>query len=177
MANNPYAKPHASAQTRIAHLQACGLQIARPSVAARKIEEIGYERLRIYFLSQRDHSQPGKPFLPGTTYNKILRIYACDTKIRDACFMAIGRFELALLCLVQAVIISLICHGLTIAGQSEKINPHLRDFFGPRPTALTALGFVFHSRSRRCSVFVIVRAYGSGGSNAAFRAFQRCFQG
>ncbi|MFG5382970.1 Abi family protein [Yoonia sp. R2-816] len=71
------------------------MTVARPNVAARKIEEIGYERLRIYFLSFRDNSLPGKPFIPGTTYNQILRLYEGDTKIRDVCFMAVGRFELA----------------------------------------------------------------------------------
>ena len=94
MTTNPYTKPHATAAARIAHLQACGLQIARPNVAARKIEEIGYERLRIYFLSRRDHTQPGKPFLPGTTYRDILRLYECDAKLRDICAKGVGRFEL-----------------------------------------------------------------------------------
>lgn len=95
MQPNPYQKPYATAAQRVAHLRACGLRIERPNVAARKIEEIGYERLRIYFLSRRDHGQPGKPFRPGTTYNHILRIYECDAKLRDICFMGVGRFELA----------------------------------------------------------------------------------
>ena len=70
------------------------MQIARPNVAARKIGEIGYERPRIYFLSRRDRTQPGKPFLPGTTCNHILRLHECDTKLRDICFKGVGRFEL-----------------------------------------------------------------------------------
>ena len=89
-----YNKAHATAAERVAHLRARGLQITRPNVAARKIEEIGYERLRIYFLSRRDHTQPGKPFQPGTTYNHILRLYECDTKLRNICFKDVGRFEL-----------------------------------------------------------------------------------
>ena len=94
MQPNPYTKPHATAAQRVAHLRARGLLISRPNVAARKIAEIGYERLRIYFLSRRDHTLAGKPFLPGTTYNHILRLYECDTKLRDICFMGVGRFEL-----------------------------------------------------------------------------------
>ena len=94
MQPNPCHKAHATAAERVAHLRARGLQIARPNVAARKIEEIGYERLRIYFLSRRDHTQPDKPFLPGTTYNHILRLHECDTKLRDICFKGVGRFEL-----------------------------------------------------------------------------------
>ena len=91
---NPYNKPHATAAQRVAHLRSKGLIISRPGVAARKIEEIGYERLRIYFLSRRDRNLPGKPFLAGTTYKDILRLYECDYKLRNICFGEVGRFEL-----------------------------------------------------------------------------------
>ena len=94
MPANPYNKTHATAAQRVAHLRAKGLQVARPNVAARKIEEIGYERLRIYFLSRRDRTLPGKPFLPGTTYKHVLRLHECDSKLRDICFKGVGRFEL-----------------------------------------------------------------------------------
>lgn len=95
MAHNPYSKPHATAAERVRHLRDRGLLIPRPKVAAGKIEEIGYERLRIYFLSRRNHAVPDKPFLPETTYKHILRLYECDAKLRDICFMGVGRFELA----------------------------------------------------------------------------------
>jgi abortive infection bacteriophage resistance protein len=91
-----YTKPHATAIQRIAHLRAKGLVISRPNVAARKIEAIGYERLRIYFLSRRDTTLPGRPFHPGTTYQDIIRLYECDMKLRDSCFSAVGQFELLL---------------------------------------------------------------------------------
>ena len=94
MQPNPYNKPHATAEELVVHLRDRGLQITQPNIAARKIDEIGYERLRIYFLSRRDHTQPGKPFLPDTTYDHILHLYECDTKLRDICFMGVGRFEL-----------------------------------------------------------------------------------
>ena len=96
MANNPYIKTHATSSQRIAHLRTRGLTIIRPNVAARKIEEIGYERLRIYFLSRRNHSLPNKPFFPSTTYQDILRLYECDAKLRDICFRGVGLFELVL---------------------------------------------------------------------------------
>jgi len=70
--------------------------VPRPSVAARKIELIGYERLRIYFLSRRDHSFQGKPFLANTTYQDILDLYACDSALRDVTFRAVGQLELLL---------------------------------------------------------------------------------
>jgi len=96
MALVPYVKAHATAAQRIAHLRAKGLIISQPNVAARKIEAIGYERLRIYFLSRRQTNVIGKPFIAGTKYNDIIRLYACDTELRNACFLAVGQFELLL---------------------------------------------------------------------------------
>jgi abortive infection bacteriophage resistance protein len=94
MALIPYTKPHATATQRIAHLRSRGLIVARPNVAARKIDMIGYERLRIYFISRRQTHLPNRPFVPGTTYRHILRLYECDMLLRDACFSAVGRFEI-----------------------------------------------------------------------------------
>lgn len=94
--SNPYNKQHATAAQRVSHLQSRGLLVPRPTIAARKIEEVGYERLRIYFLSRRDHTLANRPFRAGTTYKDILRLYECDAKIRDVCFTGVGRFELVL---------------------------------------------------------------------------------
>lgn len=90
-----FEKPHATALQRIAHLRAKGLVISQPNVAAQKIEQIGYERLRLYFLSRRHLDRPGKPFRPGTTYRDILRLHECDSILRRLCFFeGIDRFEL-----------------------------------------------------------------------------------
>lgn len=91
-----YNKPHATAAQRVAHLRSRGLVVKRPNVAARKIDLIGYERLRIYFLSRRQAGVPNRPFRAGTTYQQILRLYECDAMLRDACFAAVGQFELLL---------------------------------------------------------------------------------
>jgi abortive infection bacteriophage resistance protein len=92
----PYTKPHATAAQRIAHLRGRGLIVKRPNVAARKIDLIGYERLRIYFTSRRRLGVANRPFQPGTTYQQILRLYECDALLREACFAAVGQFELLL---------------------------------------------------------------------------------
>lgn len=89
----PYIKPHALPADRVQHLRSKGLIISRPNVAAQKIEAIGYERLRIYFLSRRD--QPGRTFRAGTTYKDIIQLYECDARLRELAFQAVGRFELA----------------------------------------------------------------------------------
>jgi len=94
MALLPFTKLHATAAQRVAHLRSRGLIIARPNVAARKIDSVGYERLRIYFLSRRQLNLPNRPFIPGATYKDILRLYECDMLLRKACFAAVGQFEL-----------------------------------------------------------------------------------
>ncbi|PIB89965.1 Abi family protein [Caulobacter sp. FWC2] len=95
MALPPYTKPHATPSDWVAHLRARGLVVPRPNVAARKIERVGYERLRIYFIARRQTHLPGKPFRAGTTYNQILNLYDCDRRLRAICFDACGDFELA----------------------------------------------------------------------------------
>lgn len=89
-----YTKPHASASDRVTHLRNKGLYIAQPNVTARKIEQIGYHRLRIYFLSRRQLNIPNRPFVAGTTFKDIIQLYECDVKLRNACFSAVGQFEI-----------------------------------------------------------------------------------
>ncbi|RYI35372.1 MAG: Abi family protein [Acetobacteraceae bacterium] len=100
----PFNKPHTSPADRVRHLTDKGLVVRRPNVAARKFEAIGYERLRIYFLSRRD--QPNKMFRPGTTYNDILQLYECDARLRELTFKAVGRFELAFRNLIAEALIN-----------------------------------------------------------------------
>ncbi len=95
MSATSYDKPHATAKEGVDHLKSRGLIVTDSDAAARKIEEIGYERLRIYFLSRRDHTTTNKTFRAGTTYEDILRLYACDEEIRNICFIGVGKFELA----------------------------------------------------------------------------------
>lgn len=95
MALPVYNKPHASPSDWVRHLRARGLVITRPNVAARKIDLIGYERLRIYFVARRQLSQPNKPFRANTTYQHILNLYDCDRELRAKCFDASGAFEVA----------------------------------------------------------------------------------
>jgi abortive infection bacteriophage resistance protein len=90
----PYTKPHASTADRVAHLRSKGLQIRRPAIAAKKIDLIGYMRLRIYFLSRRQLGSPGRPFQPGVSYQDILRLYDFDMRLRAICFDAVGQFEI-----------------------------------------------------------------------------------
>lgn len=91
---NPYTKPHATVRERIDHLKSKGLIVSNAAAASKKIDEIGYERLRIYFLSRRDRSAIGKPFVKGTTHKDIIKLYECDAKLRHICFQGVGKFEI-----------------------------------------------------------------------------------
>lgn len=93
MALIPYTKPHATAMQRVQHLIARGLSVPDPNAAAHEIDLIGYERLRIYFISRRQVATAGRPFRPGTAYQEIKRLYECDARLRDEVFAAVGKFE------------------------------------------------------------------------------------
>ncbi len=94
MALNPYIKPHATAHEHITHLRCKGLCITQPDIAAAQIDFIGYERLRIYFLSRRQNDIDGRPFRPETSFSDIISLYECDIQIREKCFSAVSQFEL-----------------------------------------------------------------------------------
>ena len=91
-----YRKRHSTHLDHVRHLLSKGLTISDPGNAARKIEQIGYARLRIYFESRRQIGVPGKPFITGTKFQDILRIYNFDAEIRKECFAAVGELEIAL---------------------------------------------------------------------------------
>lgn len=98
MAHKPYTKPHKTPAQLAQHLVDCGLPLPGRTrqYAEKKIAQVGYERLRIYFLSRRQVNIPGKPFLPGTTFRDIIALYEFDEKLRLFCFLHLGRFEIAL---------------------------------------------------------------------------------
>lgn len=98
MAHRPYTKAHQNPAQLTQHLIRCGLPLpGRTRIfAEKKIAQIGYERLRIYFRSRRQLSSPGKPFIPGTKFRDIIAIYEFDERLRLFCFHHTGRFEVTL---------------------------------------------------------------------------------
>lgn len=92
-----YTKSYATASDIVEHIRNRGLDVPDLNYAAEKIDQIGYEHLRIYFLSCRDEdNQPDKPFIQGTSFQHILQIYECDEKLRSTLFTAVGQFEIQL---------------------------------------------------------------------------------
>ncbi|MDF1610044.1 Abi family protein [Hoeflea sp. YIM 152468] len=98
MALRPYTKPHRTPAQHAQHLEGCGLPLPGPTrqFAEKKIAQVGYERLRIYFLSRRQIKVPGKPFIPGTKFEDIIALYELDEELRLFSFLHLGRFEIAL---------------------------------------------------------------------------------
>ncbi|TBD43406.1 Abi family protein [Rhizobium ruizarguesonis] len=98
MPHRPYTKLHKTPAQLAQHLIERGLPLPgrTRSFAEKKIAEIGYERLRIYFRSRRQLHLPDKPFIPGTTFKDIVALYEFDERLRLFCFLHTGRFEVAL---------------------------------------------------------------------------------
>ena len=95
MPHIPYAKPYASPADLVNHLIGRGLVVPDRVSAERKIAEIGYDRLRIYFSSRRQHNVHGKPFRLGVSYDDIMALYELDEALRRLCFHYCSKFELA----------------------------------------------------------------------------------
>ena len=72
-----------------ANLLARGLQADKASLVMR-LESIGEYR----FTSYADYFRSGNGYLPGTTLEKVWRIYEFDHCLRSLCFEAIGNIEI-----------------------------------------------------------------------------------
>ncbi len=98
MALKPYTKPPRTPAQLVQHLVDCGLPLSGRTrrYAEKKIAQIGYERLRIYFRSRRQLNLPGKPFIAGTKFKDIVALYEFDEALRAFCFLHLGRFEIVL---------------------------------------------------------------------------------
>ena len=94
VALRPYTKTHKSAADLVAHLVSRGLAVADHTRAISTIEEVGYNRLRIYFSSRRDDRSPDKSFYPGVTFDDIIQLYRFDEQLRMLCLGFCSRFEI-----------------------------------------------------------------------------------
>jgi len=91
-----YAKPALSIQGQIAKLKTRGLLFSDEKAAEHHLRYIGYYRLSAYALFFQNSGQPGKPFKPGATFERILEIYDFDRNLRLLALDAIERIEVAL---------------------------------------------------------------------------------
>ena len=90
-----FAKPALDPSALLAKLQTLGLQIPDPSKALHHLRFIGYYRLAGYAQHFRQMKAPGKPFLPGTTFDNVLDLYSFDRELRLLVIDAVERVEVA----------------------------------------------------------------------------------
>ena len=85
---------------------------------------------------------PSKPFVPGTTYDHIIKLYTCDGILRDLCSTAVGQFELLFRNAMSEV--------LSRAYDSHPYVPAVfRDAASEREAIQSLLGLVAKSRDPR----------------------------
>jgi len=89
-----YSKSYKTSQELVDHLKAKGLAIPDEAAAIEFISRIGFDRLRIYFLSRRNLAGNGKPFSNGVSFNDIIDIYMFDMELRMLLFSAVSKAEI-----------------------------------------------------------------------------------
>lgn len=102
-----YAKPYKPAVDLIQHLRARGLAVPNPASAENFIDEVGFDRLRIYFLSRRNLQANGRPFTAGVTFDDIVDIYTFDENLRLLMFKYCSRVEIILKTIISEEICSM----------------------------------------------------------------------
>ncbi len=90
-----YGKPAANLPDLVQKLESRGLLVPDPQVALRTLEHIGYYRLTAYSYPFQRIGDPGKPFHPGITFDRIVDLYTFDRKLRLLVMDAIERIEVA----------------------------------------------------------------------------------
>lgn len=92
-----YQKPHAPLSQQVQTLASRGLIIDDQVSAEHYLSIIGYYRLSSYCYRFEDSPVEGKrshKFLPGTSFQDIVRIYVFDQKLRSLMLEALERFEI-----------------------------------------------------------------------------------
>jgi abortive infection bacteriophage resistance protein len=117
-----FSKPALPLPDLLAKLQARSLQVSDGTRAMHHLRFIGYYRLSAYALAFQQVNTPGKPFLPGTTFEDVLGLYHFDRELRLLVIDAIERIEVA----VRSVLISemSVRHGPHWFMESRHFSPH-----------------------------------------------------
>ncbi len=104
MVKRRYLKPALSTVELIAFLARKGLRFSDMASAAKRLEYIGYYRLKIY---TRPFEDENKNFKEDISFDDIAKLYEFDRKLRLICMDAIERLEIAL----RARIINVLCEA------------------------------------------------------------------
>lgn len=91
-----YDKPPLTITRQIEKLKNRGLIIEDEERTARYLSFISLYRFRAYTYSFQDNEKPEQPFFQDITFDKVLKTYLFDRKLRLLVFDAIERIEIAL---------------------------------------------------------------------------------
>lgn len=91
----PYTKPAKSPADLVQQLKQRGLIIADETRAERYIDNIGYYRLSAYMYPFLSAPKTAHQFKTGVTFDRVLRLYRFDKKLRVLLFNEIEKIEVA----------------------------------------------------------------------------------
>ncbi len=91
----PYTKPAKSPADLVQQLKQRGLIIADEARAERYIDNIGYYRLSAYMYPFLSAPKTAHQFKKGVTFDRVLRLYRFDKKLRILLFNEIEKIEVA----------------------------------------------------------------------------------
>ena len=91
----PYSKPAKSPADLVQQLKQRGLAIADEARAERYIDNIGYYRLSAYMYPYLAEPKTAHQYKPGITFDRVLRLYRFDKKLRVLLFNEIEKIEVA----------------------------------------------------------------------------------
>jgi len=91
-----YVKPPLTIAQQIQTLKVRGLNIEDEVRASRYLSFISLYRLRAYTYTYQDNKDTSHTFFPGITFDRVLKTYLFDRKLRLLVFDAIERIEIAL---------------------------------------------------------------------------------
>lgn len=102
----PYRKPITSTLQQYAALQSKGLTFTDQKSAIRRIESVGYYRLKAYLLPFRDVSKENKPFYLGSSFDDVWQLYEFDEKLRTLVFSLVSKIEVGVRARINHAIVA-----------------------------------------------------------------------
>ena len=100
-----FSKTYTSAEDLVKLLISRGLQVSNEAKAAAYIRNIGYFRLSAYFYPFLKKPKNLHQYKKRSTFNKVLKLYRFDRKLRLIMFNEIEKIEVA----VRSTIVNVAC--------------------------------------------------------------------
>ncbi|MCL2693583.1 MAG: Abi family protein [Oscillospiraceae bacterium] len=151
-----FVKEPATADAQLAKLEHRGCIIEDMTFAKSVLEKINYYRLANYFAVFQNPHDNRKRYAPGTSFNKVVRIYDFDRRLRGSLLIYLEEIEIS----IRAVISNfhaLKYGALGYLNESTFNHKHNHNRFMSRIDRLidtnTDLGFVSHHNRKYAGAF------------------------